>query len=637
MTPEPHERQAEPPGQVADGNRSSRWERLALITILAIFAAFTWRSLLSFYTGDDIMNSYWAWTWNHKSLVAANFLIWLPVYRPLGETIYLIFYALFGFAPAPFYTFGWLLLLANVIAAYAMFRALFHEKLAAFLALVLILVHGAYIDIYYNAGTIFDKLWFAFTVLGVNAYIRTRERNRISVARIGWIWLLFVLAMDSKEGGVTLLALFAAYECLFVLPRYLQQMRLRAWVRDIGPLYTLLTLTGAAFVFGRIMRTDVILETGAYHPQASASLWLSNVGAYLDMLGYRKDLLGGVGAAVLLIVLSAVALISRNRRMGFGLLWFAVTITPVALITQRPGYVLYVPAVGLGLYLGEVVASALRSWPLVAKPKASISIVAAIAVAVVVWNAANWPTVISGKKTAHFQLAHQFRREYPVLPGGAKLLFTSDYFAPDVWDMTMLLRLLYRDKTLDVRRLSGTPEMRPPKGASLRFDHVFATAGSHYEELDNRDIAESTRLHILRNFTVGRAVFFRRPDHPAYVVSGVKDYDGPEEGRWTEPKAILKFDVYPVASLLTVRYWVAPLVAEGVAKTLTIRVNGNVVGSAPLSEAGDMILHLPVKASQISATGFTLVSFDVDHPYKDASGEEFGIILFDVGFDHVRH
>ncbi|MEQ1949563.1 MAG: hypothetical protein ABL995_20395 [Bryobacteraceae bacterium] len=635
MTPHPHDSQAEEPGKVLSSNRTSAWERIALAVLLLVFAAFTWRGLLSFYSGDDMMNSYWAWTWNHKSLVWANLLVWLPIYRPLGETIYLIFYAVFGFAPLPLYIFSWLLLLANVVAAYAMFRALFRQTVAALLALALMLVHGAYNDLYYSAGTIFDRLWFTFTVLGVAAYVRTRENSgRISFIRLAWLSLLSVFAMDSKESGVTIIALFAGYECLFVLPRYLREKTLRAWVKDIAPLYGLLTVTSAAFLFGRVMRTEALVQTSSYHPKASLSVWLSSVATYCDMLAYRKDLHGVAGTTAVLLALAVAALLLRNKLMAFGLLWFVVTITPVALITPRPGYVLYVPGVGLGLYFGELLALTLRKLSPRGSLKASIAMLAAVVIATSAWHAANWPVIYPGNKTAHFQLADQLHRDYPTMPRGAKLLFASDFFAPGVWDMTMMLRLLYHDKTLEVFRLHGAPDMQPPKGVPIRWDHVFVAAGSHYEELESHDLAESLRLHILRNYTVGRSVAFYRPDHSAYVVSGVKDFDGPDEGRWTEPKATLKFDLYPADTTLAVRYWVAPFVAEGPEKTLTVRVNGNAVGATSLSESGEKEIRLPVKAAQISALGFTLVDLEVDHPYKDPGGEEFGIILFQVGFEY---
>ena len=212
---------------------------------------------------------------------------------------------------------------------------------------------------------------------------------------------------------------------------------------------------------------------------------------------------------VVIFAMGALALLLRSKVMGFGLLWFIVTITPVALITPRPGYVIYVPAVGFGLYFGEFINIFVQK---VADSKRTPAIRFAafllVALAGAAWHRAHWPATVPANKQAYFQLADQFQREYPSMKGGAKILFASDFFPPDVWDMTMMLRLLYRDKLLDVRRLHAAPEMQPAKGEPRKFDYVFATAGSHYEELENRNIEESMRLHLLRNYTVGRKTSF---------------------------------------------------------------------------------------------------------------------------------
>src|SRR5258708_27862415 len=126
-------------------------ERVSLAALLVIFRAFTWRGLLMFYSGDDLMNMYWAWTWNHREMAWANILVWKPMYRPLGEIVYLAFYSAFRFQPAPLYVFCWLLLIANVVAAYTLLRALFAAAHEALIALALILVHGAYMELYNSA------------------------------------------------------------------------------------------------------------------------------------------------------------------------------------------------------------------------------------------------------------------------------------------------------------------------------------------------------------------------------------------------------------------------------------------------------------------------------------------------------
>ena len=109
-----------------DSGKSAAWlqkERLGLALLLLIFIFFTWRGMTMFFSGDDMMNMYRAWDMSVWQLAQAQVMLWMPVYRPVGDAIYRLFYEVFGFNPAPLYGFCWILLAANVIAAYRVFRA----------------------------------------------------------------------------------------------------------------------------------------------------------------------------------------------------------------------------------------------------------------------------------------------------------------------------------------------------------------------------------------------------------------------------------------------------------------------------------------------------------------------------------
>src|SRR4051794_40092364 len=148
----------------------SRTERLGLGLLLTIFTWFTWRGLIMFYSGDDMMNMYGAWSLNPWRLAKAQILFWMPIYRPLGGGIYRVFYSVFGFHPEPLYIFCWLMLAANIVLAYRFFRVLAGTATQALIALSLTLVHGSFQDLYLSAGTIYDRLCFLFTVLGLATY-----------------------------------------------------------------------------------------------------------------------------------------------------------------------------------------------------------------------------------------------------------------------------------------------------------------------------------------------------------------------------------------------------------------------------------------------------------------------------------
>ena len=623
-------------------------EKVSLAALVVIFCAFTWRGLLMYYTGDDLMNGYWAWTMDHKGLAWSNLFIWQPVYRPLGETVYLASYAAFGFNPTPLYVFCWLLLIANVFAVYALFREILPDASAALTALALILVHGSYTDLYSSAGTIFDRLCFLFTALGMTAYIRARHNPfQISLKQGILLWATCVLAMDSKESGALLCGLFAAYELLFVLPQTRSsaargqagdRLPFRKWARAIAPLYIALGATVAAFFFGRLRHTGVLLNAPNYHAHLRLSTWLAGVARYATLLTYGHLHFTAATLIAVLVAMLLAALLLRDRILLFGWIWFVASVTPVALIDARSGYVLYVPTIGLGLFFAEAVALAIsrlarglsRHRTLVAY--AAFALVAFTSVA---WHAANWKPFPDLQDSPYLITAQQFQREYPTMSKGSRLLFVSDYGNGQIWDLTFLLRLLYHDRTLNVRRLNATPEQRPVPGQRWEFDHIFATAAGRYEELDNRDVPQSIRLHILKRYSVGAATAFGNRDHAAYIVSGIKDFESPDEGRWTEPTATLKFQVYPADGELALRYWIVDEVAAPPAKTLTVRVNGHTVGVVPLTR-GENKLSFPVKASELSRTGFTLVELSVDQPYVDPQGTRFGVVLMNAGFEFTK-
>jgi hypothetical protein len=221
-----------------------------------------------------------------------------------------------------------------------------------------------------------------------------------------------------------------------------------------------------------------------------------------------------------------------------------------------------------------------------------------------------------------------------MLAPGSRLLFVDDDFAPDSWSLLMTLQLLYKDVTIDVKRMHAMPDQQPgqPLGD---FDHVFSKAGGRYEEFDNENVAESIRLHTLRYYSVGFETRFANLDHSAYVVSGIMDGGGYDSGRWTEPRATLKFRVPARGStVLTTDFYVADLLVTNPPRTLSIFVGGSQVGIVQLTHEGEQRLRWPIESSLINPpTKFTMVDFAVDNPYTDADGQAFGVVLTHVGFE----
>lgn len=591
---------------------AGRFERVGLAVLLLIFTWFTWRGLVMFFSGDDMMNMYSAWNLNPWRLGRALIEIWIPVYRPLGAAVYRVFYTVFGFHPLPLYTLCWLLLVANVVLAWRFLRLILPLPFAALTALAIVLVHGRFQDLYISAGTIYDRLWFLFTVLGVIVYARMKTwRGAVLVC------LMCVLAMDSKESGIALPVILASYELIFV----------RRPLRNIAPLYGALAVISLIFVFLRVHRTFELTANAAYAPHASVGLWLTRVAEYFGVLTYGHVSFSVLAAALVLSAMVAIAGVFRDRAMIFGWLFFVVTITPVALIASRPGYVLYVPDLGLGIWFAALL------WRLTGARLPEVSF-AVVTLAMVWFHVHNWPQPYNPGDSPEYRLTDQFQREYRDLPKGAKLLFVSDGFPKPAFDLLFNLRMMYHDKTIRADRLQGPPDQQPDPKHPQTYDHVFVEESGRYWELDPRDPAESQRLHILKDYSVGREMEIARRDHAAYIVSGVMDGEGTDPSRWTEPDAKLKFDVYPAPADFSAKFWVPDFVAKTGVRTMHILVNGKAVADYPLNRDGMNEPSFPVPADLITRNGFTIVEMRVENPYKDAGGTAFGVVLLKAGFTY---
>ena len=219
--------------------------------------------------------------------------------------------------------------------------------MAALFGVAVTLTHGALGELYISTGTLFDRLVFLFIAMGVATYAKLRSaRQQLRIRDTVLLWLLCVLAMNSKESGVLLPVLLGLYELCFVRER-----SLGARLKAVGPTFALLAVTAVVFVFGRVYRTPVLLQTAGYHVDPNIGTWWQHTAHYVGLLLYRGDALI---AALALGGMLALAAVLRNARMLYGWLWFVLTLSPVALISLRPGYVLYVPLLGLAPWSGWI-------------------------------------------------------------------------------------------------------------------------------------------------------------------------------------------------------------------------------------------------------------------------------------------
>jgi hypothetical protein len=442
-----------------------------LLLVLAIFAWFTWRAPFMFFSGDDMMNMYKAWQTPASDLLTSLAAFWKPAYRPLGGVVYRVAYGLFGFHPRPLYCFSWAVLCANTTLLYLLVARIAQTSFHPLVACVIASVHGMYLDLYYSAGTIYDHLSALFCLIAINIWLASGWRSRLGNIGISCvIALLTIAACDSKENAVALPVFLLAAEFLLVNHRN----GLRDRVRALVPI-ALAALVALIFVISRVAGTADLSSNPAYKPQFSVSALINHLAIYLSYLTYgaaATPAVLGVAAAMVVITLTL-----RSRMMLFGLIWLAAALLPVAFIAPRAGYVLYLPMMGLGIWAADA------AWRLLIFLRVSQRFLPACAIVAVtilcVWNARNWPPDWIPRLTPEWVTTRQFSLRYPRMPQGAKMLFITDPFPREAYDLLFNLRLLYHDDSLTADRLfsgmrSQQPPSSPPGSAPAAYLHVFA-------------------------------------------------------------------------------------------------------------------------------------------------------------------
>ncbi len=145
--------------------------------IACYFLAFTWRGLLVYFTGDDMMNLYGYWSKPVSDLVRANLLFWTPSYRPFGGVVYRSMFALFGFNPYPLYVVFFAAMLVNLWLAYLAMSRIADSAEVGALGALLFAFHGKLDYLYYNGGSLYEAFCFLFYFLALFLYVRIRRRG----------------------------------------------------------------------------------------------------------------------------------------------------------------------------------------------------------------------------------------------------------------------------------------------------------------------------------------------------------------------------------------------------------------------------------------------------------------------------
>lgn len=654
---------------VKSSNKVTAWLTvLGGVFVGCFFLFFTWRGLLIYYTGDDLMNLYGYWSQPVAALIKANVFFWTPSYRPFGGVIYRPLFAIFGFNPYPEYVIYFAAMLANLWLAYRLFVRFGGTREIGAIAVLVWAFHGKFDYLYYNGGSLYDVFCFLFFSSALLIYLRARSQGRFLGVR-GTIAFLacFICSLNSKEMAVTLPVIVFLYELLFHPPDFRSFRALVRWCGREGRM----ALIGAVCVLIYLpakLGANGIAQNEAYVPRYTLARWLEDTGTFLGYIFYRDNSasplnvtpFSPLGIVLFYAILLSLALWLRSRVALFGLLFFAITALPVSFIPARLGFVLYMPYAGLALYvavclvrfkqsLGKLAADALgrdapgdsapawhTRWPV-----SSIALFLAAAVLFGSIDNRNWPIAPNPEYSAYKITASQFGRLYPTLPHGSRLLFAHTPL-DSTWDMVFLLRIYYHDRDLFLTELNGPVAQRIPLNKLPRYDHVFDYVDGHYVELDNTDPAVSIKLHLLKNpnpsYAFGETMTIGKPGAGQYIVKDVLVGGPKSDGYWTLDQPELQFRLASVKDhIFRERFYVpretfqktGPLVVD-------FYVNGHYLDQAHFPKDGDILYEHPVPEEWLKINDLTTVRMLVHNPYvAPRDRTRLGFVLRSAGFSPI--
>lgn len=636
----------------APGEDRSLLPVLGGLFIAGLFLFFTWRGLLLYYTGDDLMNLYGYWSKPVSLLVKQNIFFWTPSYRPFGGIIYLTLLAVFGFNPTPLYIVFYAAMLLNLWLAYLVLRRIDGSCEVGGIATLLYCFHGKFDYLYYNAGSLYDVFCFLFFFLALLIYLRTRVEGRFLGVwgTLGFLACL-VCALNSKEMGVTLPVIVLVYELLFHPPDFRSLRALLRWCFQEGRMALLGALCVLIYLPAKLGSAGIAQDV-AYIPVYTWARWLADTGTYLAELVYRNSPTADLGVepftplgvAGFFAVLLAVAVWMRSRVAWFGLLFFVITVLPVSFIPARLGFVLYLPLAGMALYVAVVlvrfkealwtlIRDAIRDRPLPVMPPvaASVALFIATAVAIASVDFQNWPQAPDPQTSAYKITAAEFSKLYPTLPPGSSLLFVHSAFTN--WDLVFLLRMYYRDTHLFITDLNGPKEQRIALDRLPHYTHIFDFENGHYVELDGGDAAQSVQLHLLKvanpSDAFGEAMTIGRPGASQYITKGVLVGDPKSDGFWTLDEPELRFRLSSVEHRLFREHFYLP--QETLKKTgplmVDFYVNGRLLDQARFAKDGEVVYQHDVPPGWLNTT-LTTVQMKIHNPYvSPRDGARLGFIL----------
>jgi len=417
--------------------------------VISIWIWFTRDGLASYFSGDDLMNIYLAWQKPLLRLAGENLLFFSPGYRPFGNLVYRLLFEMAGFHPLPFRIACFALLFLNLYLAYRTAAAIGGIETAVLT--VLFSCYNAGADLYHDTGIIYDILCFTFYFAALGLYVAARGRKQyLGNAQLAGFLILYIFALDSKEMAVTLPFVIIAYELLLGEPAVgaLGEPAAGSLIRRWLPSAVSVLMT-VPYVVGKLSHSSPLIGNESYRLHISPGNYIAGLTHYFDLLSSIHP--GTLRAPICMLVIflaAAIALITRDRRLMFGLAFILITPLPIVFVALRGAYVMYIPMFGMALYLAVAIVK-LRDA--LVGPRLQFASFAVCAAVVIAFHAAR-PWQPYANPFIHSTVS-QLSEIQPRVPNGSKVLFVDDPFdKDDPWVLMFICRLHYGLPELQVDR-----------------------------------------------------------------------------------------------------------------------------------------------------------------------------------------
>ena len=420
---------------------------LVIIASIAVyFFCLAGRGLKADFTPDDLMNCYRGFAHPLSHWLTANLLFFQPPTRPLGQLFYGLLFHFAGLNPLPYRIVCFAFMTANLWLTYLLASRLTGSRRVGSVASLLIAFHGSFGGLYYNTGTSYDVFCFFFYLTALLYYVRIRQAGGYpSWGQTALVVCLYVLALNSKEMAVTFPVMIGVFELVYY--------GRGGWLLRNSVLYSIGILT-AIYIAVTSRGPDSLVALPSYHPHISAQAYLLTTRQYLNNLIYSVNGFDNVRTVALFSTLAAIAWLLRDRTLKFCWWFILIGALPIAFIDPRGLYAYYIPMAGLATFLAILIVKAVRR---IENPMACAALFTACAATLAIIHVQNGALDVEHilAEQRHIRdVITQMQNLCPTLPKGGRILFIQDPFENMEWNSVFLVRLLYRDDSLEIDRVA---------------------------------------------------------------------------------------------------------------------------------------------------------------------------------------